>query len=249
MVIFLHGNGGSGRASAFESKLNRIADSENFIAVYPDGYKKSWNDARNKTIASKEGINDILFLNELIKTLINNYPVNERKIYLAGVSNGGFMVQTFVFNTDVPIAAIASIIATFPKNLDITCNLNNISIMYILGTKDPYVPYNGGTVAGKNSGEVYSANESINFWKKKNNCSEDIKIKIYPDIKNDNVNVKKITYSECNNTEVVLIKMINGGHQYPNGIKIPTAGNKCRDINATKEIWMFFSKHSSTRNN
>ena len=250
LVVFLHGNGGTGRASAFESKFNRISDREKLMIVYPDGYERSWNDARNKTKSSIEGIDDILFLTKLISQLKETYPVDTDRIYIGGVSNGGFMAQTMVCRSEIRFAAFFSVIATLPEKLndpmiDYPCNA-----LYILGTEDPFVPYEGGVVAGKTGGRVLSAEESIGFWLEKNTCLDSREMTPFIDNKDDGVQVQKIIYSDCHDAlEVVLIKMTNAGHQYPQGIRIPMAGNMCKDINASEEIMKFLKGKSISEEN
>ena len=245
LVIFLHGGGGKGTSSAFESKFNLKANKEKFIVVYPNGYKKSWNDVRKGSKASLEEINDIKYISELLKKLKSDYKIDSRRIYLAGVSNGGFMAQTLACKLPNTFAATASVIASFPKKLLNDCNLNNSGgILYILGTKDPFVPFNGGIIKTKAGGEVFSANESINIWAEYNNCEKNFYTDKLPDLTEDKITVMKIYFKNCSaETEVILYKLINGGHQYPQGITIPTVGNKCTDINATDVIWNFFKRH------
>lgn len=246
LVIVLHGAGGRGKSISFESKFNTKANKEKFIVVYPNGYEKSWNDARKGSKSSLAGINDIKFISELIKKLESDYNIDSRRIYIAGVSNGGFMAQTLACKMPEKFAAIASVIASFPKKLAPECQAENqASIMYILGTADPFIPYTGGTVNSKAGGEILSAEGSINFWADINNCNTNVEIIELPDLSPDDVTVTKIIYKKCSDLkEVVLYKLNNGGHQYPQGFTLPTAGNKCNDINATDEIWNFFKKHS-----
>ena len=46
LVIALHGGGGTAKQlmTSTKKRFNKLADSEGFIVVYPQGVKKSWND-------------------------------------------------------------------------------------------------------------------------------------------------------------------------------------------------------------
>src|SRR5688572_25820743 len=47
LVFVLHGSGGNGIQMAERAaRLEEKSSSENFIAVYPDGYKRFWNECR-----------------------------------------------------------------------------------------------------------------------------------------------------------------------------------------------------------
>ena len=46
LVIVLHGGGGTGQGMAKLTGFNAVADKENFVITYPDGFEKHWNDGR-----------------------------------------------------------------------------------------------------------------------------------------------------------------------------------------------------------
>ena len=64
LVFVLHGSGfhGKGMMEA-TTKLAEKADAENFLLVYPDGYKKYWNECRKaaSSLANKENIDEESF--------------------------------------------------------------------------------------------------------------------------------------------------------------------------------------------
>ena len=49
LVLVLHGSKGKGKSVRQQScyQFDALADREKFIVVYPDGYKKHWNDCRS----------------------------------------------------------------------------------------------------------------------------------------------------------------------------------------------------------
>lgn len=65
LVFILHGGGGTakGLIRSTYARFNKLADLENFIAVYPNSIEKSWNDGARDTIgvARKLNINDVVF--------------------------------------------------------------------------------------------------------------------------------------------------------------------------------------------
>jgi polyhydroxybutyrate depolymerase len=63
-----------------------------------------------------------------------------------------------------------------------------------------------------------------------------------PDLVNEGSTVEEYRYSPCENEgEVMLLKVINGGHTWP-GSSGSGLGNTNRDIDASEEIWRFFSR-------
>ena len=70
LVIVLHGSGMDGArirlCTGYE--FDRLADQHGFVVLYPDGYRRNWNDCRkNATFpAKRENIDDMSFMRELI---------------------------------------------------------------------------------------------------------------------------------------------------------------------------------------
>ncbi|HTL88034.1 MAG TPA: PHB depolymerase family esterase, partial [Leptolyngbya sp.] len=84
LVLVFHGYGSQGKDLEKSSGIDQIADRENFIVVYPDGLNKRWN---------VSGTEDVAFTNSIIQQFQQRYKIDPRRIYAAGVSNGGFLVQ------------------------------------------------------------------------------------------------------------------------------------------------------------
>jgi polyhydroxybutyrate depolymerase len=62
----------------------------------------------------------------------------------------------------------------------------------------------------------------------------------------DGCTAQSIHYKNCQgNSEVILYKIIGGGHTWPNGaLDIPSFGNTNHDFDATNTIWDFFNRHT-----
>ena len=253
LVFILHGGGGTakGLIRSTYARFNKLADLENFIAVYPNGVEKSWNDGARDTIgtARKLNINDVGFFEEMIEKLQSKFSVDNNKIFACGISNGGFMVQRLAYELSDKIKGIGVVAANlsevqsekpFPKN--------PVPIIFINGTDDPIVPYFGGqiTVFKTKRGKVLSVEKSINIWKGINECTEETNNTTFANRnKKDNCTATKTEWINPDNSKIKVteIKIINGGHSWP-GTKqnIPKwlVGNTNRDINGCDEIWSFF---------
>lgn len=58
LVVILHGRFGSGLQVMKQTEFHALAEENNLILIYPDGYKKSWADGRGGTPADRNGIDD-----------------------------------------------------------------------------------------------------------------------------------------------------------------------------------------------
>ncbi|EPG75302.1 alpha/beta hydrolase family protein [Leptospira fainei serovar Hurstbridge str. BUT 6] len=243
LVIALHGRLGSGKQIMSESKLNSIAVRETFIAVYPDGYKRSWADGRGRTPADKEQIDDVLFIESLLSYMIQNYNIDPTKVFIFGHSNGGFMTQRLLsekgslFKAGVSVSSQLSISVLKKHHPSLP-----ISVAIMTGTDDPIVPFFGGFVL--DGGEIIGAEESITRWADWNRCSPAPLITNL-DNKDDETSLEIRSYENCaGKTKARLYKIIGAGHQWPGnerrslfGINL---GKPTQEVNASEEIWKFF---------
>jgi polyhydroxybutyrate depolymerase len=139
VVISLHGGFGDGKQMMEYADFKPVADQEKFIIVCPDGIRKSWNDGR-ETKANKKGVDDVKFLDALITYMIKTYHADATKVYVTGMSNGGFMASRLACEIPQRIAAIAVVGASMDRYVDYEPK-HPMPVMYIQGTADPLVPW------------------------------------------------------------------------------------------------------------
>jgi polyhydroxybutyrate depolymerase len=241
VIISLHGRLGTGEGMMGFADFRPIAQKEKFIIVCPDGIDKSWNDGR-PTPAQKKGINDVKFIDQLIIYGINTYHADANRIYVTGMSNGGFMTSRLACELNNRIAAIAVVGASMVKNVDYH-PAKSTPVMYIQGTKDPLVPFNGGTLKGA-GGEVYSHADALKLWIDIDHCDGKPIVTNYPDDAHDGTNIIKEEYSRPGSGVKVIGYTINhGGHTWPGGTQyLPKfmVGAVSHNMNACEVIWDFF---------
>ena len=251
LLLVLHGGGGTHRGMVQLTKggFNQLADRDGFYVVYPQGIDKSWNDGRPDKIsgADRKSIDDVGFFRALIEHLVYEYPIDSDRIFVTGISNGGFMSFRLGCSLPEKIRAIAPVTAQIPSAIEPLCRSESgVSLAVFNGTEDPLVPYNGGqiTVFRQQRGQVLSTDETIRIWQKKNRCSSVPRMTEFADLIADGTRVTKIEYTQCAaESKVVLYRIDGGGHTWPDGRQYLPAwliGRTSRDINACDEIWEFF---------
>lgn len=253
LVLALHGGSGTGEGfpRLTHHGFDDLADRDGWIVVYPDGVGKSWNDGRRveKIEASRKNIDDVAFIAALIDELASKHDVDTKRVYATGISNGGFMSQRLARDLSSRIAAIAPVAASLHIDDDVaTVPSRAVSVLAINGTKDPLVPFEGGSVhfLRQQRGRCRSTRETIDWWVKTDGCAGE------PDVTEkdggDGMRVRREIHSGGRDgSEVILYEIQGGGHTWPGGVQYAPeflVGKTCREVDANRVIWDFFARHS-----
>ena len=223
------------------SQMDNYAHQNGVGVVYPEGIKRSWN--VGKAIYNNE--NDIIFVNALIDSVLTKYNIDSDQIYACGFSNGGTFSYELMCGLSNKIAAFGSVGGNFSINENRLCNINReIPLIHIHGTKDRLQKYN------ISDGDFLSTIESVNYWAKYNQLDKMNVENIEDVLKKDGTTVEKYTFYKNNsNTEVIHLKVINGGHLWlgsPTGDRFLERllfGRNNHEINSSKELVDFFLKY------
>ena len=231
LLFNLHGGGGTNSAWQVTSDMRPIADTADFILVYPqarpdpsDGNSFNW-------IPKVPGtFDDVPFFSSLIDTIASNYQIDQNRIYACGYSLGGDMTFELGCKLNNRIAAIAPVARTMQANPNSFCSpVHPTGVLTILGTDDLVSIYNGIVFGGV---EYYlSAAATHSYWATYNNCNTTSTMSIV------SPSVERYTWSTASGCAFVEeLKVIGGGHDWPGSF-----GNMTIDANI--EIWQFVSRY------
>ena len=230
LMFVFHGFGGIASEFINTADMRDLAESNNFIVVYPQGLDLAgtgshWN-CSNPSADNKSDVDDIGFIENLIDQLIVDYPViDSKRIYAAGYSNGGFMSYYLACNSK-KFAAIGSVAGTMLDDSYQSCNANFPTAMInIHGTNDFDVPYDGNTY-------YPSIPEVVDWWKNFNNTpNEDL-------LTNQDGSIEQYKYyNDAGDIYVEHIKIIGGDHYWDD--KLNYEGK-----NTSGLIWDFVSSYN-----
>lgn len=251
LIMVLHG-GGNGDALTVRDYLHfdEVGDTANFITVFPYGCYNDWADGRGVSSADTAGIDDVSFLTTLKDTLITQYAIDSCKTYITGPSNGGMMSLRIASEKPHSFSAYAPIISSLPDSIAINFNHQiPVSLLLMPGTEDPLIPYEGGSLISP--GSVIGVDSTIALFLANNGCANaNPDSTLFADIDpTDNSTVTRYDYGFCNDSsEIVLYKIIGGGHTIPGMEAIinpfPLFGYINYDIDAAVETCKFFKRHS-----
>ncbi len=120
MVIMLHGTSGNGLKFYNISGWKEVGEKENILTVFPSSWKHCViQDGEVKTTTKWhiypggfeycEGevpLDDIGFLNAVIDEMVTKFKIDQKRIYLAGFSNGGKMASRCAVEMSDRLAAV-----------------------------------------------------------------------------------------------------------------------------------------------
>jgi polyhydroxybutyrate depolymerase len=245
LLLVLHGSGGTGVGAVSLTHMNGLADQQGVLAVYPDGLSRSWADGRGASESDQQGVDDVAFIRELITTLEVRFTLDAQRVYVTGISNGGFMTQRLGCELADKISAIVSVVATLSSNQAASCALSRpLPILYVLGESDPLVPYDGGTVRG-DRGTILSATDSLAAWAKLDGCAGAPATRTLPDRVQDDTHVSETLYASCHGgAQVGLYSVAGGGHTWPSGeqyLPVALVGRTTHQID-NSDLWAILSQ-------
>ena len=242
-------HGGGGYASDFiqANDMRPLADTANFIAVYPQGAIDPEGGTTSWIHKAPTDHDDIFFIEAIINELSTEYDIDQGRIYACGYSEGAIISYELGCRLNSRIAAFAAVSGSMLDDYyrdDIygwgTCSpVHPTAMMLIPGTVDqnPHSTYEGLSYGDM---PLYmSANDITTFWSSYNNTDAVPVITNVEDVSpNDGSTVeRKLWLNGDNCSSVQELKVIGGDHDWPG-----VFGNM--DIDATNEIWNFVSRFS-----
>jgi polyhydroxybutyrate depolymerase len=243
LVLNLHGYTSNAFQQVFYTNMNAVAEENDFVVVFPDGTTDQYGITFWNSEILGESVNDLGYLEALIDSMILNYNIDPNRVYMCGMSNGGFMSYYSACELSDRIAAIASVTGTMNNAILDNCNPERaVPVLEIHGTADGTVPYNGASSTGSFQ-TMMPIEEVVDFWVNHNNCMLESELELEDISTSDMSTVTHFKYTGRDNGSSVEHYRINeGGHTWPGSI-IPLPSTN-HDIIASEVIWDFFKQYT-----
>jgi polyhydroxybutyrate depolymerase len=253
LVIALHGSQGSGLRLSNTSGLSAESDQKGFAVAYPyalvspgAGFTE-WNEFFNHSFGSNPP-DDVGFIRALIQSLQSQLNPDPKRIYVTGLSNGGFMAHRVGVQLSDLVAAIGVVEGTVvsPGSVaDVPAPLAPVSVLILHGDQDPVVPCCSAP-------PVASQEETFNYWTgaSADACTTVDTPQPICDSQGNPVAIEKDATGCRGNTEVKYYRLEGGVHLWytvPMNVSGQTPFNP--DFNATTGVttddilWNFFVAH------
>ncbi len=244
--IMMHGSGSTDAGQERYSNFDTFAQTHGLVVMYPNGIDKHWNDGR--VIGHESMADDIGFMKAMLAEVTAQGVIDPKRVYAAGISNGGFMAQHMACVMPDALAGIAVIAATLP--VDAACpSPRPMPVIFFHGTADGFVPFKGGPIAPQfgNRGSAISNAQAVAIWQKRNGCGTAQKTQIpAKDASDLPVTIETYSCPPGRGLENVIVQ--GGGHTWPGAhqgwLVTRFLGPVTDNIDANATMWTFFQSQS-----
>ncbi len=157
MVVMLHSSKHDGEEPYNISGWKELGEAENFITVFPsslkwcinedgvDGYFSRWVNGNVTEFPCagppQDYVDDVKFLKFLVSKINDTLPINLKKVYASGFSNGSAMIHKLAMDAGDVFAAVAGSGGALAMSDSVTNPLQRIPIWFMVGSEDPYFLY------------------------------------------------------------------------------------------------------------
>jgi polyhydroxybutyrate depolymerase len=247
LVIQLHGGGGNGPGIDRVTRFHHLADSERFVVVSPSGLEQRWNDGRHGVHPRGDAVDDVGFLAAVIDCVAGWLPIDRRRVYVAGISNGAMMAARLAAEIPDRIAAVGQVAGTIAEDGPTWWHPDRpVPIIQFHGTADPILPYAGGAVRMTrrdrvDRGRVLGVDEWAELLTAHNHAIGPLVATLQPDV------TIRAWGGATRQNDVEFWCVAGGGHTWPGGPQyLPPAiiGSTTTTFDATAQLWRFFSAHA-----
>jgi polyhydroxybutyrate depolymerase len=270
VIVLIHGGGGNrkgiNRSTCPDGDVTSpgclvaMAKARGYAVVAPDGTGsrplealKTWNAGGGHTLqctsggACKSNVDDLAFFDDLFGQLERTIPIDPRRVYATGISNGGAMSHRLGCQMAARFAAIIGVASGNEWADDGgACDVQT-PVLEIHGTEDPCWLFDGGVTAClQEDGESKtSVPTTMDNWRVRNGCAATFVDTARPDRDPDDGTTLSIrTWDACAATTELFI-VTGGGHTWPGGWRYfseDRVGRASREDDNT-DVLDFFDAH------
>ena len=136
VVLSLHGRTVNAFSQARSSGFNAVAEEYGFIVVYPQAFDlfydnperadAVWNYTLHTPLPGPHQEDDDIFLDRIVDDLAQTLNVDMNRLYVNGLSNGGYMVNHLACTRSDRYAAFASVAANAPYGIHLSATVITI---------------------------------------------------------------------------------------------------------------------------
>lgn len=239
LLVMLHGLGGSGDSAARALELAAFSERERVLVLAPDGPRDSlgrrfWNAHPACCDFEASGADHVQLLAERIDAVVQSSPVDERRVFVAGFSNGGFMALKLACRLGARVRAVASIAGAGPGPEATACATQLPHVLLVHGDRDTTVRYEGGSVFDDPALPRHaSAVETFHEWAARASCQGATQAEPFDALSSiSGAETIPLRAKGCRAGGVLLWTVRGGTHAIGGSVSL------------FERVWEFFEKHA-----
>lgn len=246
VVIAMHGGGGNAENAEMMTGFTALVERERLIAVYPDGSGRrgdkllTWNAGHCCGYAMEQQVDEAAFVNALLDWLVARYPVDQRRVYVTGMSNGAMVSHRLGRELSHRVAAIAPVVgAVFG---DEPAAKGPVNAIIFNGLLDTSVRPDGGLGDGLGRRAWDGTPPKPNlaqgeYWARQNGCDA-------TPARSETATLIHWRWVCPAGRAVELYQVKDNGHAWPGGKAGSRRGDgPSQSLEATEVMWAFFKAH------
>ena len=238
LVVVSHGYTSSAKTMMSYSGMNKVADEEKFLVVYPQGTKDQrgnnfFNVGYEFHASSK--VDDLGFIKALVTKLTEDYQVNPNHIFATGMSNGGDLSYFLACYASDMFQAVAPIAGTMMQTTIETCKPQKGMPIFAVHGKADEVTYFDGDMANRDKWGPYPGIPAvIEHWVDVNavEISKQIDLDNITNFTASNEALSFDRYLSDTSDHEVWLYIHSGGHDW-----------SLKELDTSSEIWSFFTRY------
>jgi polyhydroxybutyrate depolymerase len=259
-VLAFHGGGGNAESLERYSGLDRVADREGFVVLYPEGTGRmedkllTFNAGTCCGYAAANRIDDVGFARGAIADLGARMAIDLHRVYATGHSNGGMMSYRMALEAPDLVAAVVPVSGAISMPAARLGSGPPVPVLHIHSVDDPRALYNGGLGPPFPFTNVKVLHQpvpdALRYWSNRNQCRGEPaeKRRIVGTGSNRGQSAELLDYGPCQGGAPVWHWRLHGvGHGWPGdggrGME-RILGPRTTIIDAAGEGWAFMRQFS-----
>lgn len=253
VLVALHGGGGNAAGFQRYAHLDALADERHAVVVYPNGTGRfagrllTWNAGGCCGLAQRNQVDDVGFVWALLADLAGEIPLDQRRVYLTGHSNGAMMAYRIAAESAPRVAAVAAVAGAM--SLESFAPAAPVPILHIHSTSDPRALYEGGLGPPfpftRYRVEHHAVETELGRWIRYNGCNErprEVETRTF-DAGTSTHRATLLSFAPCESgADIELWRLEGPGHGWPGAESVlpeRLVGPPTKVIDAAREIWRF----------
>jgi polyhydroxybutyrate depolymerase len=236
LIIVLRGNPAKGQRLKRNFAFQEMARSAGSVLVYPEPVGGHWSAG-----PGADAGRDAAFIRDLIAKFVTDKIVDRRKVFIVGISSGGFAAFRSVCDDPSAFAGAAMLFTAMSADLAAVCKpARPVPLIMVVGDQPAA---NAGGAA--NPSDVLSADATLAIFAKAAGCGEGRAAAPPPSREaHDGAHVHIDRLSGCK-VPVEMLRVEGAGHPpIPShvGGGGETRGPRAKDFEAARAVWDFFRR-------